>query len=126
MIIIPTPKGLENYVPWRMGLCDLQKQYPDIEFRNTGIRPTDKMKFKAGQWVRLKNGEEVKIIAFDTYEHPLPIQEQDTPLHKFNNGIIETVVYESKYRTIVRAVHAIGVGVGYCFTDLEEWEWLKK
>lgn len=94
---IEIPKGLENFIPWGRGFDELKRTYPHIQFSKSQTRKSDGVRFVAGNWVRLNNGEEVRIIAFDIYSHPAG-------------------------RVIKRAVYAICLG--FSFVDLDEWNWL--
>ncbi len=126
MQIIKTPKGLENFTPWSSWgtLNHLRNKHPDIKLYFNVKRKSDGEKFKAGQWIKLKSGEEVKIVAFDYYDYPLPIEMCGKPICKYENGRIETTVFKSKYYKIKRAIY--GSVFGFTFTDLEEYNWMKE
>ncbi len=119
MIII---KSKTNYNPWGKTLLDLKEKYPDMKFLKSATRKSDGTVFKANQWIKLKNGDEHKIIAFDVYDYPLPIDQQEKPIAQYRNGKIVTTVWKTKYKRIKRAIYASCLY--YVFHDLEEWKWL--
>lgn len=126
MVKIKTPKGLENFIPGgkQYGTLEALKQkYPNFKYLKQVTRKSDNQKFKAGDWVRLPNGEEVMLIAFDKYDYPLPLELLGKPVCSYTSGQILTTVWKSKYKRIIRGIYYHCVD--YTFNDLDNYDWLK-
>lgn len=126
MKLIKTPKGLKGYIPGgSYGTFEkLKEENPDIKLYKTATRKSDGQKLKAGQWVKLKNGETEKIIAFDHYDYPLPINKKDKPIGKLQSNGFTSTFYKAKYQPMIRIVYYSG-GVHFVFCDIEEYKGLK-
>jgi len=124
MKLIKTPKGLKGYIPGSsFGTFEkLKEEHPDIKLYKTAIRKSDGQKFKAGQWVKLKSGETEKIIAFDHYDYPLPLNKKDKPIGQLHeNGFISTF-YKAKFQPMIR--FAYYSAMDFIFCDIEEYKGL--
>ena len=126
MKLINNQSKYKDYVPGsEYGTVEyLIKKYPLIKLYKSTTRKPDGQKFKAGDWVKLDDGSEELIVAFDHYHHPFPISKKDTPIGRFNKGGIYTTVYLEKYLIMTRAIFYSPVN-NFFFHDINEYEGVK-
>jgi len=105
-----------GYQPGGQTLDDLKSAHTNIKFLKSATTKIG-VKLKANQWVRLESGKIAKILAFDRYNLPLPLDKGDRPLGVYSENGFTTTVYKQKYRKIKRAIYYDSIC--FIFSDID-------